>query len=285
MDHLFIIPDGDRRWARREYLKDAYRHSTEGFKKALKGLPLATFAAIEDRIKEYSASGIDPFYSNSGNTDVLDSKHLSVPEKYLLDSYRKGGQVFDQLIRWILKVQIAQVLSIYALQRRNLDRKDDEVFPILTAETETFQKWADDNVICSQCSFKFVGDLSLFQPHSKRSHLTKIIDEFLEVATELELRSKGNKLKIYILAPYDRLLEMNQAVSNGRFDPSKLVVKEEVDLIMRAGNAQTPTSGALPYQVAYAQFSTVKEYFPDWTKKTVQKVLENYGAKERESGL
>ena len=285
LNHIFIIPDADRRHARREYLVDLFRESPRKFRSTLeKSLNKRDISVLEERIKEFSETGKDPFYKYDLE-DLLYTNKIHAPLDYLINSYRKGGQVFNNLIRHILQNNICGILSIYALQKRNLDRTDEETYAMLKVEPEFFRKWANDKKIYSQCNFKFVGDKQIFESHKNRPLVKEIIGEYVESMEELEKKSKGDKLKIYVLTPYDYEWEVNQAVINGKFNPDKLIVKESVDLIIRSGNAKNPISGGLPIQIRNAQFISVKKYFPDITIKDFQKVLNKYDDKKRESGV
>lgn len=283
--HLLIIPDGGRRYARRSYLADLFGKSIRKFRLVLQGLLQKDASVLEERIKNYIRTGKDPFYYDEKNPDdLLYSNKILVPKNYFLSSYRKGGEVITSLIKWILENRAIEILSIYGVQKRNLDRPDEETYAILKVEAEVFQNWINDEIITSQFKVKFVGDKRIFNKHRKRDSLRKVIQQYLDVSRRLEERSSGNNLKIYILAPYDRKWEINQAVINGKFDPKRLVVNEDVDLIIRAGYSKTPISGALPYQTAYSQFISVKEYFEDFTTDRFRKILKEYKGK-RESGL
>ncbi len=285
LNHLLIIPDGDRRYARREYLAELFNESLEAFREILSVLKKDT-ELLEERIEEYSRTGRDPFYDDCDNSiDILDSGKIFVPQGYLFNSYKKGGEVFSSIIKWILQNDITKILSIYALQRRNLERPDEQVEVMLKVEAEFFKIWIDNKEMMSSCKVKFVGDQKIFDLYKDKKILGEVINDYVNNIKLLETRSSGKKLKVYVLTPYDGVWEINQAIVNGRFNPARLVVKEEVDLIIRAGNAKTPTSGALPYQVAYSQFSSVPEYFPDVTVEILQEALKEYGAKKRESGL
>lgn len=285
LNHLLIIPDGNRRHARREYLASLFSGS-QALSKVLSALSNRDAEFLKKRIKEYKRTKRDPFYDDSENSmDIFYSSKIFVPQCYLFNSYRKGGEVFSSLIEWILQNDITNILSIYALQRRNLERSDEQVEVMLKVEADLFKLWADDEEMMSSCKIKFVGDQKIFDLHKNKKILEEVINDYTRSIKLLETKSLGEKLKIYILAPYDRTWEIDRAIVNGRFDPDRLVVREEVDLIIRTGNAKTPTSGALPYQTAYAQLNSVEEYFPDFTIEIFQRVLGEYGAKERESGL
>ena len=283
LNHLLIIPDGDRRYARREYLAGLFNESLKAFRETLSALSKRDAELLEERIEEYNQTGRDPFYDDRENfMDILYSGKIFVPQGYLLNSYKKGGEVFSSLMKWILQNDITKVLSIYALQRRNLERPDEQVEIMLKVEAEIFKLWADNKEMMSSCKVKFVGNQKIFDLYKDKKILRGAIDYYVNSIKLLETKSSGKKLKVYVLAPYDRVWEINQAIVSGRFNPARLVVKEEVDLIIRAGNAKTPTSGALPYQVAYSQFSSVPEYFPDFTVEILQKGLEEYESKERD---
>ncbi len=124
LNHLFIPPDGERRYARREYLTDLFRNSETKFKSVLEELPDGHALLLEKRIESYIATGKDPFYEYDLE-DFLDSSKIYVPQNYLLASYRKGGKVLTSLIKWLLQTGITNILSIYALQRKNLVRTDE----------------------------------------------------------------------------------------------------------------------------------------------------------------
>ena len=285
LNHLFVIPDADRRHARREYLTYLFEKSPRKFRSALKkSLNKRDISALEERIKEFSETGEDLQYLGD-SVDLLNSNKIHVDLDCLIDSYRKGGEVFDTLIKYILENNICNVLSIYGLQKKNLDRKETENFAMLKVEPEFFRRWAGDEKIYSQCDFRFVGDGELFNSTKIWLGFEGIIREFVDDANELERKSCGNKLQVNILAPYDSDWEINQAIVDGKFNPDRLIVKEPVDLIIRGGNAKMPISGGLPYQTQFAQFASVKKYFPDFTIEDFEKVLKGYDSEKGESGL
>lgn len=289
-NHIFIIPDADRRHARRQYLVDLFRESPEKFKGALNEFPNENrfsrheYLELEGRIEQFVNTGKDLQYFKDSR-DLLNSDKIQAPLDYLLDSYTQGGEVFSTLIKYILKNNTCKVLSIYALQKRNLERTDEEISPLLRAELKFFRKWSNDDEITSQCNFKFVGDSGIWDLHKHRQKIKGTIEEFIDSTEELEAKACGNKLKVYVLAPYDSKWEINQAVIDGKFNPENLIVKEPVDLIIRCGNAKMPISGGLPYQTQFAQFASVKKYFPDFTVEDFDEVLDKYDDRKRESGV
>ncbi len=230
---MLIIPDGDRRYARREYLAGLFNESLKAFRETLSALSKRDAELLEERIEEYNQTGRDPFYDDRENfMDILYSGKIFVPQGYLLNSYKKGGEVFSSLMKCILQNDITKVLSIYALQRRNLERPDEQVEIMLKVEAEIFKLWADNKEMMSSCKVKFVGNQKIFDLYKDKKILRGAIDYYVNSIKLLETKSSGKKLKVYVLAPYDRVWEINQAIVSGRFNPARLVVKEEVDLII-----------------------------------------------------
>lgn len=95
LNHIFVIPDADRRHAKRQYLTDLFKESPEKFREAINGLPHENqfsqyeILKLEDRIKQFADTGKDPQYYEDSK-DLLNSNKISVPLNYLIDSYRKG---------------------------------------------------------------------------------------------------------------------------------------------------------------------------------------------------
>ncbi len=290
LNHLFIIPDAGRRYARREYLADLFKKSPKKIKELLFN-PLnpdiiseKDFSELEKRISDYVRTGQDSICEHNVK-DPLNSNKIYAPLDYVINSYRKGGNVFDTLIRHILERDICSILSIYALQKRNLERTDEETYAMLKVEPEFFRRWAKDKEISNQCDFKFVGDKGVLELHKHRPKLKETIEDYIASVEELEKKSSGSKLKIYVLTPYDSDWEINQAVVDGKFNPQNLIVREPVNLIIRCGNSKMPISGGLPYQTQFAQFISIKEYFPDLNINIFNEALNKYDDRKREPGL
>jgi len=288
LNHLFIIPDGCRRWARRKYLAELYLKDKKEFLKALENLPENAVKDIEKRIAIFVKTGKDIFYELARDQinrpiDYLDL-NIEVPRKYLLDAYEKGGTVFDEMIRWVLKNNVTNTLTIYALQRTNLNRPVDHIFATVKAQIERFKLWKKEKEYFKECTIKFVGDKNFFETseNSNNEEVKKLFDEYAKRSIELEDNFSGEKLKIFALAPYDPEWEINQAIDNGKFNPKKLIVSD-VDCVIRGANEKR-ISNALPYQLRAAQFVSVSVYFPDFTIETFENALKFYIPKIRISG-
>ena len=274
LSNLLIIPDGNRRYGKRAYLADIF--SKDGNLDSLSLNDEVSFDVIfqlETRIRRFVETKRDPFYYLN-ITDYL--KDLTVPGDYLLRAYRKGVESVDSIVRYVLSHKLAGVLSIYAIQSANLQRKAEVIDAILQAEIDQFLKWAEDAQLVNDVKFKFVGDLALLGTHHKGL-------AYLEAAKKLKEASKGQKMQVFILAPYDCRWEINQAIIDGKFEESRLIVPP-ADLVIRTSDEKR-ISEAIPIQARNAEYVFRKQYFPDFTLEVFKEVLSEFHSRQRRFGL
>lgn len=266
--NILLIPDGNRRYARREHLATVL--SDQG---SLARLNLSEDVAVqlEERIRRFLQTGRDPFY----DADMLDYLIEFDIGLDFLPAYKKGASNIDSVVRYILSDRLANAISIYGLQPANLQRRAEEIDAMLRAEIDQFNQWAQDVGLLADVKFKFVGDLSLLEKYPQ-GYL------YQEAAKKLEESSKGQKLQIFILAPYDYRWEVNQEIRDGVFDESRLVVSL-VDLVIRTSNERR-ISEALPIQSRNAEYVFRREYFPDFTLPVFREVIAEFYQRSRRFG-
>ncbi len=274
LSHLLIIPDGNRRYAKRAYLADILLRDGNLDSLALSDkVSFDVIFQLETRIRRFVETEIDPFY----NLDIIDYlKDLNVPQPYLSQAYKKGAANIDSIIRYTLTNKLASIISIYGLQPANLQRKNEEINAMLQAEIDQFNEWSQDEQLSRDVKFKFVGDLSLLKAHPKGFM-------YLDAAKGLEEDSTGERLRIFILAPYKYFLEVNQAIVDGKFEESRLIVPP-VDFVIRTSDEKR-ISEALPIQTRNAEYIFRKQYFPDFTLDVFKGVLAEFYARQRRFGL
>jgi undecaprenyl pyrophosphate synthase len=285
VQHLLLIPDGSRRHARREFLRELLHDGPGRFDAAIQWLGRTEASELRKRIEAFDRSRRDPAYDGD-SPDLLDSTMIPVPFAHLLASYLEGVRVMDSTVRGILQSGSISLLSAYGMQVRNLDRSDDEVLAFINAETDCANCWAVDTDITQRCSFRFVGDRLALEAQRRSPRLADAIDAFIESADRLTSAARGDQLRINILAPYDPAWEIGQAIVGARFDPTRLPIPEPVDLVVRTGCAgRSLTSGALPFQTAYSQFALLKTYFPDCSSHDIAGAIASSLEKTRVPGL
>jgi undecaprenyl pyrophosphate synthase len=241
--HVLLIPDGNRRYARREFLRASHR--------------------------EHAA--------------LADDETIRVPLADLRSAYRRGFELVDALLRALIAARSLSILSIYAMQPGNLARSDDEVLAFLETETEAQQAWANDAALLAAIRFRRIGDGALLEPARHRPALRSALRAYADSIDRLESVSRGDLLVVNVLAPYDPIWEIARASEGGTFDPLRLAVPEKVDLVIRTGGAaRSLASGALPLQSAYSRFAVLEPYFPDCTVDALLALLDTTaGARER----
>jgi undecaprenyl pyrophosphate synthase len=285
VQHLLLIPDGSRRHARREFLRDLLHDGSDRFDAAIQWLDRKEASELRERIELFDRSRRDPV-CDEDSPDLLDSAMIPVSFDHLLASYLEGVRVMDATVRGILQEGSVSLLSAYGMQVRNLDRSDDEVLAFIIAETDCANRWSVDVDLTQRCSIRFVGDRLALESQRQRPRLADAIDAFLESADRLTTASRGNQLRINILAPYDPAWEIGQAIVGARFDPTRLPIPEPVDLVIRTGCAgRSLTSGALPLQTAYSQFALLRTYFPDCSSHDIAGAIANSLETTRDPGL
>ncbi len=146
---------------------------------------------------------------------------------------------------------------------------------MLQAELEQFMEWSQDETLLAYAQFRFIGDLALLDKHPM-GHIYK------EAAHRLEESSKGEKLKVFILAPYYYSWEVNQAIVDGVFDESRLNVPL-VDLVIRTSDEKR-ISEAIPIQSRNAEYVFRKQYFPDFDIPLFKGVLAEFYQRQRRFG-
>jgi undecaprenyl pyrophosphate synthase len=274
LDHVLVIPDGSRRHARREFLRDRLRESPEALREALLSVDPETTSQLEARIADYAGRDTDPF-DPSECADLLDAPELRPPRSYLLESYRAGARLIDALIVDCVDTSWPRELSIYAMQPSNLLRSDDEVHAFLRAETEANEHIADDPSLCASVRCRFIGDRALLEPHRHRPAIRTPLRDYLESTHRLESAARGAALQINFLAPYDFVWEIDAAVIDGHFDRTRLAVPSDVDLVIRSGGSgRSLGSGALPLQTAFSRYAILESYFPDCSVAHLRHVIE-----------
>ena len=282
--HLLLIPDGNRRHARREYLRALLHQSLDRFEAALATFPQCDREATRRRIRAYARSGRDPGWC--GARDPLDASWLEAPEPYLLASYRASAEILDRVLLSSLHDKNIRELTLYAAQEKNLSRSDINVRAFLCVGAEIAFRWSSNAALCGQAQFRLVGDRALIEAKRTQPRLKEVTEAFLDHTGRLEAAGHGAALRVNILAAYHFEWEVNQAIERGRFSSANMVVAEPVDVVFRTGSrGQAKLSGALPCQAAFAQLVFRDAYFPDCDSRQIVSDVSDLQCSRNRSGL
>ena len=229
--------------------------------------------------------------------EYLERRVEGSPEECLLMAYIKGAQNLDSILRYVLENDVAGILSIYAIQPSNLQRRAYEINAMLQAEIEQFEEWSKDKKLLADVKFRFAGNLKLLETTQKGQ-------VYQEVAKTLEESSNGQKLDVFVLASYDSEWEINESIRNrlidepslavsldyliqasreGIFKKSTLIVPTPVDLVIRTSGIRR-LSGAIPLQAENAEYVDRHEYFPAFSIPQFKGALAEFYRRTRTFG-
>jgi undecaprenyl pyrophosphate synthase len=283
MQHILLIPDGNRRHAKREYLCSLLRNSKESLESTLKSISPGDASILVDRLAVYLQTGRDQGPDESA--DILDFVSVKIPEDYLLRSYFKSGLLIEELLRSCMDDRSLDILTVFGMQTRNLARSNREVLAFLQVESVFARHWANSFDIASRCRFRVIGNNAALEKLETPA-LRKAAREYVGAATMLQEAGQGGDLCVNILAPYDYLWEIEIATQSGRFERDQLAISDDVNLVIRTGSiGRSPTSGALPLQVAFSRLDLISDYFPDCTVGDLRSAIHCSEDERPESGL
>ena len=166
----------------------------------------------------------------------------------------------------------ADILSLYMLSKDNLNRPKEVLQAAIDGETIFFKTVLYDLVKKWDCSVYLAGNLELLP------------EEYLESICQLTKLSSSKSRKIYLLAGYSPIDEIQQAIRRGGINfQNSLWVQEPVDILIRT-SAEYRISNFLPLQIGYAEFFFLKKHINDLNVDDYRLVLKNYYKRNRRFG-
>jgi undecaprenyl diphosphate synthase len=166
----------------------------------------------------------------------------------------------------------ATAISIYALSRENLLRDVRELAPVIAAETQAFHTLIRQQVLKWRCEVRVAGNRDLLPT------------DYLRALTELQLLPHDASKRLYVLAAYDPLDELRQALAGGIDGMSDhLWVPESVDLVVRT-SGEHRISNFLPLQSGYAELCFLDMPINDLTVEDCAAALDSYERRDRRYG-
>lgn len=191
---------------------------------------------------------------------------LKTVEKIALDCRKKG----------------IEILTIFAFSTENWKRSKSEVGFLMElirkAVEDSFKRLSQEGI-----RIKIIG---------QRERLPKAVQTAVK---KIEETSKNNKAMLFNIAlSYGGRAELTQALKNiiEKNIPLDKINEEvisqnlwttDLDLLIRTGKEQR-ISNFLIWQAAYAELYFSPKYWPDFTKKDLDDILENYASRQRRYG-
>ncbi len=217
---------------------------------------------------------------------IIDGNRRWAREKGLpeFEGHRRGRKKVKEVVRWSKKRGI-KILTVYAFSTENWKRSKKEVDFLMR--------------LLKLALVKDVKELHKegmkLQVIGQKERLSRALQEAIKKAEELTKDNKGLILNLAI--SYGGRTEITEAVRKiveKKIPPDKIsekVVSENLetgdlpdpDLIIRTGGEQR-LSNFLLWQTAYTELYFLEKYWPDFTEKDLDEVLEDYTQRQRRFG-
>ena len=195
--------------------------------------------------------------------------------------HRQGSKNFEKVVHHCFKRGIEHV-TVYAFSTENIKRPEKEVKAIMQL-LEKYVKKATDEIDKNNNRSCFIGDHSIYSEEMKK----KV--RYLEDAT------KDKRYTLNVAINYGGRAELvhafNDLMSQGKTDITEADISKALytcdspdpDLIVRTGG-DLRISNFLLWQAAYAEFYFTDTYWPDFSEKELDEIIDSFGSRNRRFG-
>ena len=195
--------------------------------------------------------------------------------------HRMGVQNMVRICSHALRLGV-RIVTVYALSTENLYRPKEELDGLFELIRTYFSK-KKDKLLEMGVKINVIGDLSVF-PADIRENILHVMDETNSYTDGLFniCLDYGSRQEI--------VRAVNAAVAQGRFvDEASFAALLQTgglpdpDLIIRTGG-EVRLSNFLLYQAAYSELYFSNKMWPEFSKRDLEKAIENYSARDRRFG-
>ncbi|PIR24254.1 di-trans,poly-cis-decaprenylcistransferase [Candidatus Campbellbacteria bacterium CG11_big_fil_rev_8_21_14_0_20_44_21] len=214
---------------------------------------------------------------------IMDGNRRWAKEKGLptLQGHKKGYEVLKKCLRFA-KEKGLKWMIVYAFSTENWERSKEEVSYLMDIFRGAFKNELE-SLRQEKARIIFIGKKDLLPEDIQKS--ARKLEEDTKNETEATLviaLSYGGRSEI--------TEAVNKAVKEGR-EVSEESFKDylwtkdipDPDLIIRTGGEKR-LSNFLPWQSTYSEFFFSDTYWPDFQTEEFEKILEEYGQKNRRNG-
>jgi len=204
------------------------------------------------------------------------------------EGHKFGAKKFEKFIEWCVQLKIPRV-SAFVLSTENLKRPKREVNAILDLFEKELEKLENEKasfIDKYEIKFNFLGDMKKLPPslvrvmcrimNKTRKYNKRVFNLMVAYGGKFELTQAFKKLA-------QKMMQTGVIAITPKQIEKNLLVKDEVDLILRTGGEQR-ISNFMPWQVSYAELIVLKKFWPDITKQDLIRVLKEYSRRQRRFG-
>ena len=195
--------------------------------------------------------------------------------------HRMGVQNMVRICSHAFRLGV-RIVTVYALSTENLYRPREELDGLFELIRTYFSK-KKDKLLEMGVKINVIGDLTVF-PADIRENILRVMDETNGCTDGLFniCLDYGSRQEI--------VRAVNAAVAQGRFvDEASISALLQTgglpdpDLIIRTGG-EVRLSNFLLYQAAYSELYFSNKMWPEFSKRDLEKAIENYSARDRRFG-
>lgn len=220
---------------------------------------------------------------------ILDGNRRFAKSKMLKPwkGHEFGAKTVENLFDWALELKLNQ-LTLYCLSTENLKRDKKEVDYLLNLMKKEFEElMLEKNQIRLEkegVKLNFIGNLDLL-PNDLKEECLKLQKK----------TSKNNNLIVNFAIAYGGRMEIVDAMKKIIYSrvgadevdeeliKQNLYLSDEPDLIIRTGGEKR-TSNFLPFQSVYSEWFFIKKLWPQFNKKDLMKIIEEFKKRKRNFG-
>jgi len=204
------------------------------------------------------------------------------------EGHKFGAKKFEKFIEWCVQLKIPRV-SAFVLSTENLKRPKREVNAILNLFEKELEKLENEKasfIDKYEIKFNFLGDMKKLPPslvrvmcrimNKTRKYNKRVFNLMVAYGGKFELTQAFKKLA-------QKMMQTGVVTITPKQIEKNLLVKDEVDLILRTGGEQR-ISNFMPWQASYAELIVLKKFWPDITKQDLIRVLKEYSRRQRRFG-
>lgn len=195
--------------------------------------------------------------------------------------HRQGVETLIKIARYCSEIGIKN-LTVYAFSTENWNRPKEEVDYLMNLLDEYFNG-LDKKLNKRNIRIKVIGEK------------TRLSDKLLNIIDEVQEKSKNNTgmllniafnygSKDELINTFKNMIRDNVIINKENVDKYLYTSESgDVDLLIRTSGEQR-ISNFLLWQIAYAEMYFTNVYWPDFTKKELNKAIEAYQNRDRRFG-
>ena len=196
------------------------------------------------------------------------------------EGHKKGAEVVKEITTYCANNPEIEILTLYAFSTENWKRPKMEV-DFLMRLLDNWLKKELDTYMKNNVKFETIGDISKFSDKlKKRIEYTKKATKNHKKLTQVLALNYGSRDEI--TRAVKKMVKNNEEITEENIQKN-LDISRDVDLLVRT-SGEIRLSNFLLWQLAYAEMFFTPTFWPDFTPKELEDIIEKFKKRERRFG-